>query len=157
MILANLTVIKNEFMFTDKNIAKVFAEKYINANKLFWCNALQATFFKLISDLMKLGISKGIVDEDDIFTTDDNVYNKLKNSKDKEIKEMMKTVSNLEVVEDENNYEMHLKSKVRCTDPKINIDGSITKLSEVDKLYKEEMENFIKTTSKGFFVRIKRK
>jgi len=155
-ILKALTSFNGEIVFTDRRMAKLFAEKYMEANKLYWCNPLQATLFKIISDTMNMAISKGILTGSDLFSTDELVYDKLRNSRDKKIIENLNLIFNLEVTEDRNNYDMHLKSKVRCTDPKIIENGKIVRLSEIDDSYKEKMEKFVKETSKGFFVKIKK-
>lgn len=156
VMLDTLKVFNNEIIFTNKNAAEVFAKKYIQANKMFWCNALQATMFKLISDIVKLGVNKKILKEVDLFSTDETVYNKLKNSGDEEIKKLLDLLSNIEVMEDEKDYDFHLKSKVRCTDPKVLIDGNVSRLSKLNGSYKKEMEKFIAEYSEGFFVKIKK-
>lgn len=155
-ILNTLTNFNGEIIFTDREMAKLFAEKFIEANKHYWCNPLQATLFKMISDIFNMAISKVILRESDLFSTDELVYNKLRNSGDKEIVEKLNLISNLEVIEDRNDYDMHLKSKVRCTDPKILVNDDLKRLSDIDDSYKQKMKNFIKETTKGFFVKIKR-
>jgi len=153
-ILNALTVLDGELIFKNKEMAKLFAEKYIEANVRFYCNAFQATIFKLISDTLRIAIQKHIINENDLFTTDSEIINKLRESEDKEISGMLNTISYLNVIEDEKNYDYHLKSKVRCTDPKIIIDDKIIKLSKIDEYYKKLMNDFIKKASKGFFIRI---
>jgi hypothetical protein len=149
-----LDVSNNEIIFKDENAARIFAEKYIQANKLFWCNALQATLFKLVSDVVKLGLGKNILTKDDLFSTDEIVYNKLKNSSDNEIIDQIKSISEIKLIENENDYDFHLKTKVRFTDPKIKINEKIIRLSEVDKSYEKLMNDFVEKASKGFFIKI---
>jgi hypothetical protein len=149
-----LDVFNNEIIFKDKNAARIFAEKYIQANKLFWCNAFQATIFKLVSDVVKLGLNENILTKNDLFSTDEIVYNKLKNSGDNEIIDKIKSISEIKIIEDEHDYDLHLKTKVRCTDPKIKINEKIIKLSKIDKSYEKIMNDFIQRASKGFFIKI---
>jgi len=70
---------------------------------------------------------------------------------------MLGSISYLDVVEDKENYDYHLNSKVRCTDPKVLIDNKAVKLSKIDEDYRKLMNDFISEASKGFFVRIIRK
>ncbi len=149
-MLAAMKVIDGEIVFVDKDVARLFAEKYMKANRVFWCSPLQAMLFKLISDVTKLGITKGFLAEQDVFSTDDEVYTKLRNSGDNEIVSMLDQISSLEVVEDRKNYDDHLKSKLRCVDPKVGMK----RLSELDKKYKEEMDEYCKKITEGFYVRI---
>lgn len=155
-VFSSILIFNNEIIFASKDTAKNFAEKYIEANNLLYCNPLQSSLFKFVSEVVRLGISKRIISKEDLFSTDDEVYNKLKKSKDKKIAQMLKLISNLKVVEDKSDYDMHLKSKVRYLDPKILFNGKIVRLSEVDSSYKMKMKEFIDNASKGFFVRILR-
>jgi len=156
-ILDALTVFNGEFIFKEKEMAKLFAEKFIEANRRFYCNPYQSTLFKLTSDAIGLAIQKNIIEEPDLFTTDLEVINKLNESRDKEILDMVDKISYLDVIEDEENHDYHLKSKVRCTDPKVLVNNKPEKLSEIDGDYKKAMNEFITKASKGFFVRIIRK
>ena len=63
-----------------------------------------------------------------MFTTDEEVVKKLKDSHDEKIIEMLNLIRNIDVIEDKDNYDHHFKSKVRCTDPKILIDGKIDQM-----------------------------
>jgi len=153
-ILDSLIKFENEIVFNNLSIARLFAEKYIEANKLLWCNPYQVALFKLISDTLKLGLSEGIITQEDIFTTDNEVLTKLKNSDNKEIDEKLNTIFNLKIIEDKNNYDYHLKSKIRCVDPKVLINDKLSRLSETDVSYKKLMNDFINKTSKGFFIKV---
>jgi hypothetical protein len=110
-----------------------------------------------MSDALKLAMSKGFMNEDDLFSTDNLVLEKLRESNDEEIIDKLNLISNFGVIEDKNNYDFHLKSKVRCVDPKIIVDEKLARLSGLDESYKTMMNDFISETSKGFFVKIKRK
>lgn len=152
-----LIVHDKEIIFSDKIQARFFADNYIEANNFSWCSPMQAALFHTVSEMMRMAISKGIVEEADVFATDDEVIEKLKNSNDKEIKEMLDLIYNMEVIENQKDYDIHLKSKVRYVDPKILIGNEISRLSEIDGEYKDLMENFITGRSKGFFVKIMKK
>jgi len=147
----------NEIIFSDINQARFFAEKFIEANTLIWCTPLQASLFHTISEILRIAISKGIITKEDLFTTDDEVINKLKSSGDEKIKELLDLIHDIEVIEANKDYDLHLKSKVRYTDPKILIDDKISRLSEVDETYKKLMEIYISDRSRGFFVKIIKK
>ncbi len=156
-ILNALTIHDGEIIFYNEAKARFFAEKYIEANKLSWCNPLQASLFHVTSETIKIALSKGILTEDDLFTTDEEVIKKLKYSQDEKITEMLDLIRNIDAIEDKNNYDYHLKSKVRCTDPKFMEGNKVVRLSEIDESYRKLMSDFISKSSKGFFVRIARK
>ncbi len=156
-ILNSLTVFKKEIVFNNIQMARLFAEKFIQANRMLYCNPFQSALFKVMSDALKLAMSKGFMDENDLFSTDNLVLEKLRESNDKEIMDKLNLISNFGVIEDKKNYDFHLKSKVRYVDPKIIVDEKLVRLSGLDESYKTMMNNFISETSEGFFVKIKRK
>jgi hypothetical protein len=156
-ILNSFTVFKKEIVFTSLDSAKLFAQKFIEANKMLYCNPLQSSLFKIISDVLKSAMSKGFIIEDDLFSTDNLILEKLRNSNDEEIIDKLNLISNMEVIENKNNYDFHLKSKVRCVDPKIIADEKLVRLSDLDESYKKTMNDFISKTSNGFFTKIIKK
>ena len=151
-ILSSLMKLNNEIVFNNENIAKLFSEKFIEANKLLWCNPHQSILFKYISDVLKLGFSRDIITQEDLFTTDNEVLTKLKN--DMKIDKKINQISNLKIILNENDYDYNLKSKVRCVDPKILNDEKIFRLSEKDTSYRKLMNDFIKQKSRGFFIKV---
>jgi len=153
-ILNSLIKFEKETVFNNLDIARLFAEKFIEANKLLWCNPYQVALFKFISDILKLGLSKGIITQEDLFTTDNEVLIKLKNSKDEEIDEKLNMISDLKIIENKNDYDYHLKSKIRWVDPKILVDSKLSRLSEMDTSYRKLMNDFVSETSKGFFIKV---
>jgi len=157
MMFDRMKTLNSEIIFDDKSAAKFFAEKYMEANRDIWCTPLEASLYMLISDLMRLGISKGVITENDLFTTDIQIIEKLKRFNDSEINQLINLISNAEVTENANDYDFHLKSKVRCVDPKITENGNVVRLSEIDYSYKKKMEIYVNELCKGFFVKIKSK
>ena len=155
-ILSDLSVHNNKLVFTDKETAKYFAEEFIEMNKVFWATPLQVALFKILSDAIRMALSRNVISEADIFLTDNELYKKLEESRDEEITDILDLISNLSVIEDKKEYDIHIKSKVRYADPEILLDGKITRLSEIDNSFKKNMNNFLQEMSKGFFVRIKK-
>ncbi len=155
-VLDALLVYGNEVIFSNRTQADFFAKKYIEANIEVWCNPLQASLFHVISETLRIAISRGIITQQDLFTTDSEVMSKLRNSNDERIENLLDLLRGMEIVEDENDYDLHLASKVRYTDPKILIGGKVFRLSEIDRDYESLMKDYIAKRSKGFFVRIRK-
>ncbi len=155
-ILNSLVVHENELVFIDKEAARYLAENFIEMNKVFWANPLQSALFKLLSDAIAIAISKGIASENDIFLTDAELYKKLKGSNDKEITDKLDLIYNIKVEENKEKYDMHIKTKIRYTDPKIILDDKVMRLSEIDDSFRQRMNKFLQEMSDGFFIRIKK-
>jgi HD superfamily phosphohydrolase len=153
-ILNSLIAYENELVFTDKEAARYLAENFIEMNKIFWANPLQSALFKLLSDAIGIAISKKIIEEDDIFLTDNELYEKLRQSNNSEVTDKLDMLHNIKLEENKEKYDMHIKPKIRYTDPKVLIDGRVVRLSEIDSSFRQLMNNFLQKMSAGFFIRI---
>lgn len=149
-----IIVHKNEFIFNNLEDAKFSAMNYIKANEMYWSNPLQCTFFQLTSEIAKIAFDNKIINQEDFFKTDKEFVDKLLKSKNNEILNKWNLLKNLKVVEDKKNYDYHLKTKPRHIDPKILINGSIKRLSELDVEFKERLDNYLKKMNDGFYIRI---
>ncbi len=153
-ILASLRVYNGEIVFSSFNVARQFAYHYLYLNQNYYCTPLQASVFTLIAQVVREGMEKGIIDEVDLFTTDDVIYRKLQSCDDEEIRDALRKIHNLAVVEESNDYEMHVVSKARWIDPKVIKKGKIYRVSEIDEGYKTAVMKWLDTAKRGFKVRI---
>jgi HD superfamily phosphohydrolase len=149
----SLRVHNDEIVFSNFGAAREFVETFLELGDIY-CNPLQATLFKLISEIVRLGLEANVLEEEDLFSEEPIVYDKLVKAKHKEIENLLKTISNLKVVEDPKNYDFYLKSKVRYVDPKVLFEKETKRVSEIDENSKQKIRDFINRKSNGFYVRI---
>lgn len=152
-IVNSLIIHDDEIVFSNPKAAKQFGEIFLEIAE-FYCNPLQSTLFKLVSEIVKLSLEKNVIEEEDLFSEEQLVYDKIVKAGDEEIKKLLKTISDLRVVEDENDYDYYLKSKLRYVDPKVVIKGRTKRLSELDKEFDQKVKNFIAKKINGFYVKI---
>ncbi|MEM5794388.1 MAG: HD domain-containing protein [Candidatus Aenigmatarchaeota archaeon] len=152
-IVDSLTINKGEIIFSNLEAAKQFGEVFLEMGELY-CNPLQATLFKLVSEIVRLGLEANILKEEDLFLEEPVVYNKLVKANDRRINNLLKVISNLKVVEDPKDYDFYLKSKVRYVDPKVLFGKGTKRVSELDDKFKQKIRDFINVKSKGFYVKI---
>lgn len=152
-IVDSLRIYKGGIVFSNLRAGKQFGEIFLEIGHVY-CNPLQATLFKLVSEAVRLGLEANVLKEEDLFLEEQIVYNKLISARHSGIENLLNTISNLRVEEDPKNYDFYLKSKVRYVDPKILFGKETRKASELDEEFKQKMEDFIKMKSNGFFVRI---
>src|SRR3989344_3073265 len=67
-----------------KSTAKDIANKFMDTNLSFWGIGFQAGSFQLLADIFKIGLKNDIITEDDFFTTDNEIIEKLKQSGNKQ-------------------------------------------------------------------------
>ncbi len=150
--LEDITVFNDRLVFKNIRGARSFAHKYLEANEILYCNALQATIYYKIAEILRLALEKGVIGEKDFLSDDFTLYNKL--CSDKELRDLIKLLNKVRIVEDNENYDLWVKSKVRYVDPHILVDNKLFRLSEIDSNFREKLGKFIKHRSQGFKVRV---
>ena len=150
--LNSITVFKNRLVFKNVRDARIFAYKYLEANEKLYCNALQATLYYKIAEILKLALEKNIITENDLLSDDFVLYRKLYSNN--ELRRYIKLIDRVRVIEDNEDFEIYVKSKVRYVDPLVLVNDELHRLSELDSKFKEKLTEFIKNYSYGFRVRI---
>ncbi len=156
-ILDGLTVKNNEIICKDKESAQKIARLFLKTSKLFWSNEMQAGSYLLLAEALKIAVKEKIVTEDDFYTTDKELFNKLLNSNNNEIIEYLSYI-HLDVITPgtKEDHDIYAKSKPRHIDPKF-IDGEkLIRLSEADGDFKKEVEEFKEQVKPGYFIKLKR-
>ncbi|MFH0837146.1 MAG: HD domain-containing protein [Candidatus Aenigmatarchaeota archaeon] len=167
--ISTLIVYKNEIIFSNKDMAKEFAEDFIKFDEESWSHPIEVTLFQLLADAMKLGLDSGILTEQDLFQNDEFVYNKLKNSNNQQILKKLEMISpNLEIIDNPNDHDFFSKNKLRYVDPKFIIMTKLQsneardttlqtkRVSEEFPDFLEFMNKHIEKIEKGNFIKIKK-
>ncbi|MFC1697713.1 HD domain-containing protein [Nanoarchaeota archaeon] len=151
----NLMIYNNEFIFKNKEIAKKFAEDYLKFDDLSWANPIDVAIYQVMADAIKIALNENILNQDDIFSDDDFVYDKLKNSNNKSILEKLNMLNkNFKVKVDKNDPDIIGKSKLRNIDPKSYNNGDVKRASEFYPDYKEKLEEHNKKVLEGYHIKI---
>jgi len=155
--LNSFIIYNNEFVTNDLQIAKEIANKFMDTNLSFWGIGFQAGSFQLLADIFKIGLKNDIITEDDFFTTDNEIIEKLKQSGNKQI---LRDLSLMErdkiVLGTKEDHDFFTKSKVRFIDPKILHKENIKRLSELDNDFKQRIKDFKKKIEQGYYIKILR-
>ncbi|MFC1597977.1 HD domain-containing protein [Patescibacteria group bacterium] len=157
-MLGDLSVHEGDIVFHSQDLARQFALTYRAANDRLWAHPLQSALYHILAAALKLSIEEGIVTFDDLFTTDQEVYDKMKQSGEKEITKLLAEMENVVIKEDDQDFDYHVRPKVRLVDPYVLVekDGSSEKvrLSDLDPTVKASNEEFIERLTRGYYVKV---
>ncbi len=154
-IIDNLVVFKKQFVFTEKIWAKRFASIYLKLNIKTWCNPMQSSLYKILADTIKIALQKNIITTKNLFSTDDELIKRLKNSKDKKILGNLKILKKLKVkLVSKNQADFFTRSKPRVVDPYFLKNKKLVRLTDLDKTYKKQTDKWLKQAKKGFYIKI---
>lgn len=157
-ILADITMHEGDIVFRTLDRAKQFALTYRGANEKLWANPLQSALYYLLASAMKTALEDGVIEFNDIFKTDEEVYNKMKQSDHEEVKKILEEMERVVIKEDAQDYDYHVKPKIRVVDPWVLVreEGKETarRLSDIDPTIKESNAAFMERMSKGYYVKV---
>jgi hypothetical protein len=99
-------------------------------------------------------MAKQIIHFDDLLSDDETVWRKLIDSKDHEVLQKMKDISK-KVINDEVDYDIHQKKKVRIIDPFVLVGNvRMKKATELSTKVRELNQYALEKALKGAFVRV---
>jgi HD superfamily phosphohydrolase len=154
-ILDSLVVHEGEIVCKDQESAVLLAKLFLKTSKKLWSNHMQSGSFLLLAEAMKLALKTDIIKEQDFYTTDKEMFDRLINSKNQKILELMNGINKKSIkLGTEDDYDIYTKAKARYIDPKFVDSGKIKRASEADNELKEEIQKFKEDTKKGFYIKI---
>lgn len=140
--LDNLLIENNSWIFKNFKSAKEFRDLFSLMNKIYYAGLPTATMFYTLSNLIRHALIKNYISENDLYTTDIEVLDKINVylEKDSELKKLNNRVHNqIGFINDPNDYEIKVTHKSRVIDP-LFLDGEvIKKLSDVDIDWREKI------------------
>lgn len=155
-LVAGLTVVNDEIIFKSKKHAKLFGVDYLKCQNSQWAQPTHVAKAYFLANLLKKATDKGILRKSDIFKTDSYLIDKIKHSRNNELKEGLALLPRKLSLHIENrNPEYIIKAKRRYVDPKYIDNGRVYALSEKDSSYKKLIEKNPKIVTEGMRVRLR--
>lgn len=152
--ISSLIVKDNEIMLSDAATAKRFALDYLKMDKEKWSAPIEVALFQILADAIRMALDKNILEEDDIFRDDDYVYDKLKDSGDKDILQKLEMLNpNLKILDNPNDYDFHSINKLRYINPKFTEDGCVRRADEF-KDFAVQIDEHKKGIKRGNYVKV---
>ena len=150
-----LTKEENEIMVVDSMVARKMALGYMECAKKLWASPTQAASYKIMADAIRYAMVARAVSREDFFLTDQELYRKMKGSRNPEVLSRLDMISpTFFAVHSPQKYDFFVKTKPRCIDPKVLHAGTVSRLSEIDPEYKGRMEEFMTRVSQGYYVKV---
>ncbi|MBC5995494.1 HD domain-containing protein [Romboutsia ilealis] len=153
--MSSLVVVKNEIMVNSLEAAKFFVDTYYKEVIDYFMNPLGIYANDRLSKAIKIALNDNIIVLDDLLKDDKYVFNLLESSNNKQIKSLVESLNyNVVVVEDNKNYDIYQKNKLRLIDPSIYIENKIYKASEICLEIKELSKKALEKSERGSYIKI---
>jgi HD superfamily phosphohydrolase len=155
LFLNHLVVREGDILVDNAAIAKNIALGYMECSKKLWASPTQAASFQILADALKSGLAAGIISEKDFLLTDQQLYGKLRSSKNMEVTSKLDILNpGFFATDSPQDFDFYVRTKARYIDPKVIQGTAVKRLSELDKDYKKQMLDFIEKVSAGYYVKI---
>jgi len=153
--ISHLIVQNNEIIFDDKDAAEGFARDYLLVDETLWAYPREVAFFQVAADAITMAMEKGILSEEDLFKDDNFVWEKLKNSGNKEIMEKLRIINpKMSFKDDPDDYDFHSCGKLRYVDPQFVEEGEIKRVTAVSQDFAKKLEERRKLIERGNYIKI---
>ncbi|MBI4059250.1 HD domain-containing protein [Candidatus Microgenomates bacterium] len=124
--LDHLHFIDGKWVFDDVDVARDYTEMSMKMAERWWAPAWGVLQFKIMSEALRLGLDSRIITYFDLFSTDDEVWNKLQDSGHEKIGQYLAWITNIhdilfEICEEEG-ADFTLQSKYRGVDPLVDLN-----------------------------------
>jgi hypothetical protein len=132
------------FYFEDINTASMATILFMNFSRLLWLDPTSHGSYFILAEVLKIGLKKKIITEDDFFLTDSTLMDKLRQSKDKE---MIKKLDELNpklnfIYTSKEASEFFGANKPRAIDPLVKHEGKLVRTSDLIPVFKYWFEEF---------------
>ncbi|WP_191565372.1 HD domain-containing protein [Metabacillus idriensis] len=135
--------------------AEWFTEIYYKEVIDFFMDPLNIYGYDSLAKILKCALNKQIIKLDDLLGTDQEVMEILNSSHDYEIKQLVNQLHPRKIVkEDQNDYDLHRKTKIRLIDPSVLHNDKLVKASLLSDKVKLMNEKASKKAAEGMFVKV---
>lgn len=154
LCLQNLCAHQGSIAFKDCAIARQFAVAFLRLQTNRWGAAETAVRYQLLATVLKIALAEKSLTKNDFYSEDAIVLSKLKKSKNPQIQQALKILSQkkLALVASPNNPQFVAKKKFRYVDPLFLQNGGLTRLSDYDSKWKKEIGEARKENERGIRV-----
>ncbi|MCS7261488.1 MAG: HD domain-containing protein [Anaerolineae bacterium] len=134
--LKSLVVYQNQIVVTDLVVARWIADTYMAADHASWASFREVGLYELCAQAIRYGLETGVIGQEDLWSTDAQVWQKLQACPDERLRVLLQLISpQTRFVWDEDHPSFCVSTKLRTVDPHVLWNGRLHLLSEVDPTY----------------------
>ena len=129
-ILEKVEVVDDTIAFTDATIAREATERFAIMNREWWASPTEAYVYNEFARALRRGLDLGVIDDEDLLSTDDQVLGRLRSSGDPEIREQLRRIECFDP-DRIGGYVPRIIPKLRWLDPPVKTGDHVKLLSEL--------------------------
>jgi len=141
--LDSLIARNNQWIFKNYEIAQKFADNFFVLNNKYFSGLETAIMFRAVGDYIRYSLKKGYIAQKDIYTTDNQVLNKINKylERDEKLKLFYDRMNNkTKIINNPKDFDIKVYCKSRIVDPLCEHNGVIRRVSDVNPSWKETLK-----------------
>ncbi len=143
------------FVLDDRDAAERFALQYIEADERFWADPAEVAVFHVFADAVRRALDAGILTRDDLFETDDHVWQRLRDADDPAVQDRLDTLrGEVSVDVGVDDPDMVVETKCRWIDPPVLADGDVMRVTDYSERLQDRTAAHRDRVEGGFRVRL---
>ena len=151
----SLTVKDDEFIFQDFESAEDFGLKFIELDSTVYASPKEVAIYEIFADIIRKALEIEAIDEEDLFTKDKELMEKLRDIDCDEIQLKFELLdSGLEVETNEEEYDIIGNTKARAVDPPFIENGEILNASDRSDKLKNAIKEHRQNINNGLKINI---
>jgi HD superfamily phosphohydrolase len=153
--LAHLRAYEGLIVSNNLDSARWLGYTFIAADKASWANFREVGLYELAARAIRRGLEIGVLDEADIWGTDQPAWKKLQASRDSQLQYNLRRVhADTHFEWDEQQPEFRVSTKLRSIDPDVLIDGVVRPLSAFDPEFAAHRNEYLTQNSGKWPMRV---
>lgn len=129
---------------------------FIEADQASWANFREVGIYELTARAIRTALRIGVLDENDLWTTDQEAWDKLRSSTAPELQRQVKLISTeTQFVWDEAAPTFRVSTKLRTIDPLVLLHGRVRRLSALDPEFARHRAAYLKDKAGKWPIRVK--
>lgn len=149
-----LCVVGGEIVINSISSSEWFVNTYYKEVVEYFMNPLNLFAYDKLANAIRISLNNGELSKDDLLKEDKQVLEILNKSKNAKVKDILETLnSELTIIENRKDYDMHKTTKLRFVDPTVIINGKCIASSNISNIIKEYNIKLMEKIESGVYLK----
>ena len=132
----SLEVSDGRIVVKNPDTARWIAYTFIETDRASWSSFREVGLYQITAEAIKIAIKLGVIDESDLWSSDDILWEKLCSAEHQDIKQYVNLITpGTRFTWDDENPVFRIATKIRSIDPPVSSSDGVKSLSELDSTF----------------------
>jgi uncharacterized protein len=154
-VLSQVSVVAGRLVMDEPTAARWLADTFMETDHRLWSNPQAVGLYELTARAIATGLQLGVITPDDIWTSDQELWDKLQPHPDQDLQRLLKAIHPAtRVALDAQQADFWITPKIRTIDPAVRAGQQTIILSQIDSDYAQRRLTYLNRKQKVWPLRI---